>query len=53
MLLSDEVWAAWLFDRKNTRGVHAEWWWCRVGCGSWFIATRDTVSHRVLTTAAL
>ena len=46
--VSDEVWADYLFMRKNPKGLHFERW-CHVqGCRRWFNVARDTVSHRIL-----
>jgi len=44
---SDSEWAAYLYLRKNTKGLHLEQWCCRDGCGQWFKIARDTVTHRV------
>ena len=35
---------AYLFLRKNPRGLHFERWQCARGCGKWFHAARDTVT---------
>jgi sarcosine oxidase subunit delta len=45
---SDEVWAAYLFFRKNPKGVQHERWHHTQGCRRWFNAARDTVSDRFL-----
>ena len=42
---SDEVWTAYLYFRENARGPHAERWCHSFGCGQWFNAVRDTVTH--------
>ena len=44
---SDEQWAAYLFMRKNPRGMHHERWCHTYGCGQWFNVHRDTVTHVV------
>lgn len=41
---TDEEWAAYLFLRKNPKGLHYERWYHVHGCGRWFNAARDTVS---------
>lgn len=46
----DAQWADYLFNRTNTRGVHAERWLHVHGCGRWFNALRDTVSDAFVTT---
>lgn len=33
---------AYLFDRKNPKGLHAERWRHQYGCGKWFHMLRDT-----------
>lgn len=33
---------AYLFTRKNPKGVHAERWRHQYGCGKWFHMLRDT-----------
>lgn len=45
---SDEVWTDYLYFRSNPKGIHHEQWCCSGGCGQWFKAARDTVSHTVL-----
>jgi sarcosine oxidase subunit delta len=41
---------AYLFHRKNPRGVHFERWRHAYGCGKWFHAARDTVTLEVFGT---
>jgi heterotetrameric sarcosine oxidase delta subunit len=36
--------------RDNVAGVQREWWYHRVGCGTWFVAERDTRTNEVLRT---
>ncbi len=45
---TDAEWSAYLFERKNTRGIHLERWCHRFGCGSWFNLARDTVGHTIV-----
>ena len=47
---SDEEWTAYLYLRKNTRGLYAERWRHAVGCGRFFNCLRDTVSDRIVQT---
>lgn len=42
--LSDEEWAAYLFARKNPKGVHYELWMHAFGCRRFFQMARNTVS---------
>jgi sarcosine oxidase subunit delta len=51
--LSDEQWSAYLFLRKNPRGLHHEMWRHTAGCGRFFNATRNTVSYEILETYAM
>ena len=48
--VSDDDWAAYLYLRKNTKGVHAERWRHTRGCGRFFNALRDTTTDRILVT---
>ena len=47
---TDALWAAFLYTRTNTRGVHAERWRHTHGCGRFFNAQRDTVSDLFVAT---
>ena len=47
---SDDAWAAYLYLRKNPRGMHAERWRHVRGCGRFFNALRDTTTDQVLAT---
>lgn len=44
--LSDEEWGAYVFFRKNPRGIHYERWVHVHGCRRWFNAVRDTVTDQ-------
>jgi len=46
--VSDEQWAAYLFERDNPKGVHYERWRHTFGCRQWFNVARHTVTHEVL-----
>ena len=45
---SDQVWADYLFFRKNTKGVTFERWLHAYGCRRWFNVARHTVTYEVL-----
>ena len=47
---SDEEFEAYLFMRKNPKGVHFELWRHSFGCGKWFHAARCTESQEVFGT---
>ncbi len=42
---SFEDWDDYLHNRENPAGVTRELWYHDTGCGSWLVATRDTVTH--------
>ncbi|MFT4793638.1 MAG: sarcosine oxidase subunit delta [Paracoccaceae bacterium] len=44
---SDAAFAAYLFDRKNPKGVHFERWRHAFGCGKWFHVARCTATLQV------
>lgn len=50
---SDADWADYLYLRANPKGLHRERWVHARGCGQWFIAERDTLSHAVIGTSPL
>ncbi|RMF33129.1 MAG: sarcosine oxidase subunit delta [Alphaproteobacteria bacterium] len=47
---SDEEFEAYLFLRKNPKGVHFERWRHAFGCGKWFHAARCTATLEVFGT---
>jgi sarcosine oxidase subunit delta len=47
---SDDEWTAYLYLRKNTRGVYAERWRHARGCGRFFNALRDTTTDQFIAT---
>jgi sarcosine oxidase subunit delta len=47
---SRDVWVNYLYLRSNEAGVQREWWYHRLGCGLWFLASRDTRTNTVLET---
>ncbi len=46
----DAAFEAYLFARKNPKGVHFERWRHAMGCGKWFHAARDTATLEVFGT---
>ncbi len=46
--VSDEEWTAYLFQRKNPKGIHYERWRHTYGCRQWFNVARHTVTHDIL-----
>lgn len=46
--VSDKEWVDYLFNRTNPKGPHGERWCHQYGCGRWFNAIRDTVTHHFL-----
>jgi sarcosine oxidase subunit delta len=44
MSLTDDEWAAYLYMRDNTKGLHHERWRHANGCGRFFNASRDTTT---------
>ena len=44
---ADAEFAAYLFERKNHRGVHFERWRHAYGCGSFLEVVRDTITHQI------
>ncbi len=47
---SEADFEAYLFHKKNPRGVHFERWRHAFGCGKWFHAARDTLTLEVFGT---
>ena len=47
---SDEDFAAYMFERKNPKGVHFERWRHNYGCGKWFHVARCTETMEVFGT---
>ena len=47
---TDEEFEAYMFARKNPKGVHFERWRHAYGCGKWFLAARDSVTLQVFGT---
>ncbi len=47
---TDEEFEAYMFARKNPKGVHFERWRHAYGCGKWFLAARCTATLEVFGT---
>ena len=47
---SDADFEAYMFARKNPKGVHFERWRHAYGCGKWFLAARCTATLEVFGT---
>jgi len=45
-----DVWARYLYSRRNEAGPQTEWWFHRHGCRRWFLAERDTRTNAVART---
>lgn len=45
--ISDTVWADYLYQRQNPKGLHLERWRHTFGCRQWFNIARDTVTHEI------
>ncbi|MCB1546333.1 MAG: sarcosine oxidase subunit delta [Hyphomicrobiaceae bacterium] len=43
-------WHAAVFLRPNPKGIHREYWHHALGCRSWLIVERDTLTHRISAT---
>ena len=46
--VSDAAWSDYLHVRHNVKGAARELWCHSYGCGQWFVLTRDTVTHDIL-----
>jgi sarcosine oxidase subunit delta len=42
-----EAWTAYVFERPNPHGAHAEYWHHVAGCRQWLILERDTLTHAI------
>jgi heterotetrameric sarcosine oxidase delta subunit len=47
---TDQEWGAYLFERRNTRGVNDERWLHAAGCRQWFRVRRSSITHEILET---
>jgi sarcosine oxidase, subunit delta len=43
--VDDATWTEYLFARDNPVGLHFERWLHAYGCGLWFSAARNTLTH--------
>lgn len=43
----DVAWADYIFMKANKLGIQKEWWYHTFGCGTWFLAERQTYSNSV------
>ncbi len=48
-LVTDEVWADYVFHRNNTPGIKCEWW-CHTSSNTWFVAERNTLTDEIIHT---
>lgn len=48
--VDDADWADYIYMRDNRSGVQPEWWYHRAGCGTWFLAERNTRTNEVVRT---
>jgi sarcosine oxidase subunit delta len=46
--VDDATWTEYLFARDNPVGLHFERWLHAYGCGQWFNAARDTLTHEIV-----
>jgi sarcosine oxidase subunit delta len=46
-------WTAYVYERKNPRGPHREYWHHLHGCRQWMVVERDTFTHKVAGSARL
>lgn len=43
-----ETWLSFLYERKNPKGSHLEYWQHERGCRHWLVMERDTVTHDII-----
>lgn len=48
--ITDAAWIDYLYMKENRLGQQTEWWYHRAGCGTWFLAERDTATQQIATT---
>ncbi|MEL6372434.1 MAG: sarcosine oxidase subunit delta [Pseudomonadota bacterium] len=44
-------WFDYVFLRDNPRGVHREFWQHTLGCRSWLVVERNTLTHEITSVA--
>jgi len=42
-----EAWTEFVYFRDNPAGPLQEYWYHVMGCRSWLVVTRDTVTHEI------
>jgi sarcosine oxidase subunit delta len=45
-------WHAYVFVRKNPKGIHNEYWQHVAGCRQWLIVERNTETHAISSVTA-
>ena len=45
--VDDTAFGAYLYVRRNHKGMQSERWFHAYGCRRWFNVTRDTVTHEI------
>ena len=45
---STDAWFAYVYERKNPKGPHEEFWQHSAGCRTWLRVRRDTRTHDIL-----
>ena len=48
--VDDATWTSYLYSRENPVGIQFERWLHLYGCGRWFNAARNTLTHEILKT---
>ena len=51
--VSDKDWNDFVYNRKNPRGKHSEFWHHVAGCRQWFKVLRSTATHEIFKTAKI
>jgi sarcosine oxidase subunit delta len=51
--VDDAIWTSYLYARENPAGIQFERWVHLYGCGRWFNAARNTLTHEILRTYAM
>ena len=44
---TDAAWMQFVYLRENPCGAHREHWHHTLGCESWSVVERDTLTHRI------
>lgn len=48
-----QAWDDYLHNRDNPAGVTRDLWYHDMGCSSWLLVTRNTVTHEILAVEAV